>query len=153
MLGVQKVMRNLQCFLHHSPVRQWNKCPSQQRLSFLLDRNQQQDQFRPLRRRCTTLRWEPAPVAMSMDWRKKTMSGPSLKSHLDLFSSLWGPRGRADSAFTFCLTTHKPIFAFSYCSWGSQGKNTEVVCHSTSPVDLVLSEKTLGVRGEQTTQS
>ena len=23
-----------------------------------------------------------------------------------------------------------PIFAFSYCSWGSQGKNTEVVCHS-----------------------
>ena len=25
------------------------------------------------------------------------------------------------------LYTH---FAFSYCSWGSQGKNTEVVCHS-----------------------
>ena len=23
------------------------------------------------------------------------------------------------------------LFAFSYCSWGSQGKNTEVVCHST----------------------
>ena len=22
------------------------------------------------------------------------------------------------------------VFAFSYCSWGSQGKNTEVVCHS-----------------------
>ena len=22
------------------------------------------------------------------------------------------------------------IFAFSYCSWGSHGKNTEVVCHS-----------------------
>ena len=22
------------------------------------------------------------------------------------------------------------IFAFSYCSWGSQSKNTEVVCHS-----------------------
>ena len=21
-------------------------------------------------------------------------------------------------------------FAFSYCSWGSQGKNTEVICHS-----------------------
>ena len=21
-------------------------------------------------------------------------------------------------------------FAFSYCSWGSEGKNTEVVCHS-----------------------
>ena len=22
------------------------------------------------------------------------------------------------------------LFAFSFCSWGSQGKNTEVVCHS-----------------------
>ena len=22
------------------------------------------------------------------------------------------------------------LFAFSYCSWGFQGKNTEVVCHS-----------------------
>ena len=22
------------------------------------------------------------------------------------------------------------LFTFSYCSWGSQGKNTEVVCHS-----------------------
>ena len=22
------------------------------------------------------------------------------------------------------------LFAFSYCSWGSQGKNTELVCHS-----------------------
>ena len=22
------------------------------------------------------------------------------------------------------------LFAFSYCSWGSQGRNTEVVCHS-----------------------
>ena len=24
-------------------------------------------------------------------------------------------------------------FAFSFCSWGSQGKNTEVVCHSLLP--------------------
>ena len=24
------------------------------------------------------------------------------------------------------------LFAFSYCSWGSQGKNTEVTCHSLS---------------------
>ena len=28
------------------------------------------------------------------------------------------------------------FFAFSYCSWGSQGKNTEV----PSPVDHILSE-------------
>ena len=25
------------------------------------------------------------------------------------------------------------LFAFSYCSWGSQGKKTEVVCHSSGP--------------------
>ena len=28
--------------------------------------------------------------------------------------------------FLFCILS----FAFSYCSWGSQGKNTAVVCHS-----------------------
>ena len=29
------------------------------------------------------------------------------------------------------FTFQCPIFfAFSYCSWGSQGKNTEMVCHS-----------------------
>ena len=27
-----------------------------------------------------------------------------------------------------CLCSH--LFAFSYCSWGSQGKNAEVVCYS-----------------------
>ena len=30
------------------------------------------------------------------------------------------------------------LFAFSYCSWGFQGKNTEVGCHS--PADHFLSE-------------
>ena len=28
------------------------------------------------------------------------------------------------------------LFAFSYCSWGSQGKNTEVVCHSKTSYPL-----------------
>ena len=27
-----------------------------------------------------------------------------------------------------------------YCSWCSQGKNTEVVCHSLLPVDRIFSE-------------
>ena len=27
-----------------------------------------------------------------------------------------------------------PLFAFSYCTWGSQGKNAEVVCHSILPL-------------------
>ena len=38
-------------------------------------------------------------------------------------------------AYGHLLTWGVPLsvsshFAFSYCSWGSQGKNTEVVCHS-----------------------
>ena len=36
----------------------------------------------------------------------------------------WAPTDLGSSSFISCL------FAFSYCSWGSQGKNTEVVCHS-----------------------
>ena len=31
---------------------------------------------------------------------------------------------------TVCKTSSDNHFAFSCCSWGSQGKNTEVVCHS-----------------------
>ena len=36
----------------------------------------------------------------------------------------WAPTDLGSSFFLSYL------FAFSYCSWGSQGKNTEVVCHS-----------------------
>ena len=36
----------------------------------------------------------------------------------------WAPTDLGSSSFS----VHH--FAFSYCSWGSQGKNTEVVCHS-----------------------
>ena len=32
------------------------------------------------------------------------------------------------------------LFSFSRCSWGSQGKNTKVVCNSFLPGDHVLSE-------------
>ena len=35
----------------------------------------------------------------------------------------WAPTNLVSSSSVSCL------FAFSYCSWGSQGKNTEVVCH------------------------
>ena len=37
--------------------------------------------------------------------------------------AFWAPTNLGSSSFSF-------LFAFSYCSWGSQGKNTEVVCHS-----------------------
>ena len=36
----------------------------------------------------------------------------------------WAPTGLESSYFSVLS------FAFSYCSWGSQCKNTEVVCHS-----------------------
>ena len=36
----------------------------------------------------------------------------------------WAPTYLGSSSFSIYH------FAFSYCSWGSQGKNTEVVCHS-----------------------
>ena len=32
------------------------------------------------------------------------------------------------------------LFAFSYYTWGSQGRNTEVVDQFPSPVDRILSE-------------
>ena len=37
----------------------------------------------------------------------------------------WVPTDLGSSCFS--ILSH---FAFSYCSWGSQDKNTEVVCHS-----------------------
>ena len=36
----------------------------------------------------------------------------------------WVPTNLGSPSFSILL------FCFSYCSWGSQGKNTEVVCHS-----------------------
>ena len=36
----------------------------------------------------------------------------------------WAPTDPGSSPFSILY------FAFSYCLWGSQGKNTEVVCHS-----------------------
>ena len=37
----------------------------------------------------------------------------------------WAPINLGSSSFSVLS-----FFAFSYCSWGSHGKNTEVVCHS-----------------------
>ena len=53
---------------------------------------------------------------------------PSLHSFWSYFSwslvACWAPTDLGSSSF---VSYH---LAFSYCSWGSQGKNTEVVCHS-----------------------
>ena len=46
---------------------------------------------------------------------------------LELFLH-WSPVGHLPTqGVPLSVSYH---FAFSYCSWGSQGKNTEVVCHS-----------------------
>ena len=39
-------------------------------------------------------------------------------------AACWAPTDLGSSSFSVLS------FAFLYCSWGSQGKNTEVVCHS-----------------------
>ena len=58
--------------------------------------------------------------------------------HSSPIAAYWAPSNLGSSSFSVLS------FAFSYCSWGSQGKNTEVVCHWSgllpSPVDHVLSE-------------
>ena len=62
---------------------------------------------------------------------------PGLENFEHCFTSLWDEC----NCVVVCsiLGTHLTwgvylsesyLFAFSYCSWGSQGKNTEVVCHS-----------------------
>ena len=54
---------------------------------------------------------------------------PSFFLKLFFHSSLvayWAPTNLRSSSFSAL------IFAFSYCSWDSQGKNTEMVCHFLS---------------------
>ena len=39
-------------------------------------------------------------------------------------------------------------FSFSYCSWGAQGKNTEVVCHSEEALQIAVKRREVG-KGEK----
>ena len=56
------------------------------------------------------------------------MLAPSFLSFWSYFSTLLQHIGHL---LTWGFHHSVPyLFAFSYCSWGSQGKNTEVVCHS-----------------------
>ena len=88
-------------------------------------------------RRSARLSAKPAPpMPESKPKKDPARKGPKLKKRKagkdgNQFSSVTQP----------CLTLCDPmdcstpaavsyLFAFLYCSWGSQGKNTEVVCHS-----------------------
>ena len=69
----------------------------------------------------------PSPVTSTTGCCFCLDSAPSF--FLELFFhwapvAYWAPTDLASFSF---VSYH---FAFSYCSWGSQGKNTEVVCHS-----------------------
>ena len=73
---------------------------------------------------CTLL---PSAVTSTTGWCFHFGSASSFFLELFLHSSpvaYWAPTDLSSSSFS--VTS----FAFSYCSWGSQGKNTEVVCHS-----------------------
>ena len=68
-----------------------------------------------------------SPVTSTTGYCFFFVSNPSF--FLELFLHLspvayWAPTDLGSSSFSIYH------FAFSYCSWGSQGKNTEVVCHS-----------------------
>ena len=39
-------------------------------------------------------------------------------------------------------------FSFSYCSWGAQGKITEVVCHSEKALQIAVNRREVG-KGEK----
>ena len=68
-----------------------------------------------------------SPVTSTIEYCFCFGSIPSFFLYLFLHWSpvaYWAPTDLGSSSFIFYH------FAFSYCSWGSQGKNTEVVCHS-----------------------
>ena len=48
---------------------------------------------------------------------------------LELFLQ-WSPGAYWAPTDLWSYLSMSYLFAFSYCSWGSQGRNTEVVCHS-----------------------
>ena len=67
----------------------------------------------------------PSPVTFTSGYCFCFGSVSSFFLGLFLYS-YWAPTNLGSSSFNVIF------FAFSYCSWGSQGKNTEVVCHSFS---------------------
>ena len=68
----------------------------------------------------------PSPVTSTTGYCFCFVSIPSfiLELFLHWFPvAYWGPTDLGSSSFSV-------LFAFSYCSWVSWGKSTEVVCHS-----------------------
>ena len=78
---------------------------------------------------CSSQHWTllPSPVTSTAGCCFCFSSIPSFFLELFLHWSpvaCWAPTSLGSSSYRVLF------FAFSYCLWGSQGKNTEVVCHS-----------------------
>ena len=85
--------------------------------------------FKVPKQYCSWLHWTLLPLPVTSTMGIVFTLAPSLHSFWSYFST--------DLQYhTGCLPTWgvdlsvSYLFAFSYCSWCSQGKNTEVVCHS-----------------------
>ena len=78
---------------------------------------------------CSSQRPSLLPSPITSTAGRSFLFGSVSSFFLELFLhsspvACWAPTDLGRSSFNVCL------FAFLYCSWGSQGKNTEVVCHS-----------------------
>ena len=71
-----------------------------------------------------------AQYATGDQWRNKYRKIKAVwAKSLQSCPTLWDPMNHSTPGLPVPLSVSYH-FAFSYCSWGSQGKNTEVVCHS-----------------------
>ena len=68
-----------------------------------------------------------SPITSTTGWCFCFGSIPSFFPELFVH---WSPVAYGDLLTWGVSLSVSHIFAFSYCLWGSQGKNTEVVCHS-----------------------
>ena len=75
---------------------------------------------------CSLEHWTllPSPVVSTTGW---CCCFGSISPFFLLF---WSPVGIGHLPTRGIHLSMSYLFAFSYCSWGSQGKSTEVVCHS-----------------------
>ena len=69
----------------------------------------------------------PSPVTSTAGWC--FCFGSISSFFLELFLQ-WSPGAYWAPTDLWSYLSMSYLFAFSYCSWGSQGKNTELVCHS-----------------------
>ena len=78
---------------------------------------------------CSLQHWTLLPSPVTSTTGHCFCFGPIPSFFLELFLH-WSPVAYWAPTDLGVHLSVSYLFAFSYCSWGSQGKNTEVVCHS-----------------------